>query len=310
MAHLLIAYDILVIIIGFAALFNTVAWALRTGQNDFGNFSIVYGLFTLLMVIQVLEKYLLVNVAAYSIQTWYYISGVHHVIDYAIIMAAFYLFIDAHQFRHGRRVAAVFLLLMFLSDGLIFSPFGVILDADNNMIRFKTGFWIAGGWNTIAFTCAMVLGYWLLVRVWNTEKRIFTIGLLIFASVGYLEMMRGFLRSIGVTSIAVPTNRIGFIYSSIPYVLYGIFLIVYFLRYPLYAPLGSDEISAEFLSKYGITERERELIQKVMQGKSNADIARELFISLPTVKTHLHNIYQKLGVDSRYDLLAKVRSGG
>ena len=67
--------------------------------------------------------------------------------------------------------------------------------------------------------------------------------------------------------------------------------------------------SAEFLSKYGITERERELILKVMQGKSNADIARELFISLPTVKTHLHNIYQKLGVDSRYDLLARVRSG-
>src|SRR4030067_576751 len=162
MDHLLIAYDILVIIIGFAALFNTVVWALRTGQNDFGNFSIVYALLTLLMVIQVLEKYLLVNVAAYSTQTWYYISNVHHVIDYAIIMATFYLFIDAHQFRHGRRVAAVFLLLMFLSDGLIFSPFGVILDAENNIVRLETGYWIAGGWNTIAFTCAIVLVYWVL----------------------------------------------------------------------------------------------------------------------------------------------------
>jgi DNA-binding NarL/FixJ family response regulator len=100
----------------------------------------------------------------------------------------------------------------------------------------------------------------------------------------------------------------GFLYSSVPYLIYGIFLIVYFLRYPLSAPLGSEEISQEFLSKYGVTEREKELIVKVMQGKSNADIARELFISLATVKTHLHNIYRKLGVDSRYDLLAKVRS--
>jgi len=308
MEHLLIAYDILVIIIGFAALSNAVVWALRTGQNDFGNFSIVYGLLTLLMVIRVLEKYLFVNVAAYSAQTWYHISSVHHVIDYAIIMATFYYFIDAHQFRHGRRVAAVFLLLMFLCDGLIFSPFGTILDAENNMIRFEAGYWIAGGWNTIVFTCAIALGCWLLIRVWNTEKRNFTIGLLIFGSVGYLEMTSGFLRSIGVKS-AVLTNEHGFIYSSIPYVLYGIFLIVYFLRYPTSAPLASDEISAEFLSKYRITERERELILKVMQGKSNADIARELFISLPTVKTHLHNIYQKLGVDSRYDLLARVRSG-
>jgi len=308
MDHLLIAYDILVIIIGFAALFNTVVWALRTGQNDLGNFSIVYGLFTLLMVIRVLEKYLFVNVATYSAQTWYYISTVHHVIDYAIIMAAFYLFIDAHQFRHGRRVAAVCLLLMFLCDGLIFSPFGTILDAENNMIRFETGYWIAGGWSIIVFTCAIVLGYWLLVRVWNTEKRNFTIGLLFFGSVGYLDMTSGFLRNISVKSAPLTIER-GFIYSSIPYVLYGIFLIVYFARYPISAPLGSEEISEAFLSKYGITEREKELIVKVMQGKSNADIARELFISLPTVKTHLHNIYQKLGVDSRYDLLARVRSG-
>jgi len=308
MGHLLIAYDILVIIIGFAALSNAVMWALRTGRDDFGNFSIVYGLLTLLMVIQVLEKYLFINVAAYSTQTWYYIKGIHQVIDYAIIMAAFYLFIDPHQFRHGRRVAAIFLLLMFLSDGLILSPFGMIFDAENNIVRFGTGYWIAGGWAIITFTCAIVLGYWLLVRVWNTEKRIFTIGFLVFASVGYLEMMSGLLRNINVKS-AVLINARSFVYSSIPYVLYGIFLIVYFARLSASAPLASDEISAEFLSKYGITERERELILKVMQGKSNADIARELFISLPTVKAHLHNIYQKLGVNSRYDLLARVRSG-
>jgi ATP/maltotriose-dependent transcriptional regulator MalT len=90
---------------------------------------------------------------------------------------------------------------------------------------------------------------------------------------------------------------------------YGVFLIVYFLRRSGSAPLVNEEPSQEFLSKYGITERERELILKVMQGKSNADIADELVISLATVKTHLHNIYQKLGVDSRYDLLARVRSG-
>ena len=132
--------------------------------------------------------------------------------------------------------------------------------------------------------------------------------MLVFASVGYLEMMSGLLRNIGVKSTVLISAR-SFVYSSIPYALYGIFLIVYFGRLSASTPLASDEIPAEFLSKYGITERERELILKVMQGKSNADIARELFISLPTVKAHLHNIYQKLGVNSRYDLLARVRSG-
>jgi DNA-binding NarL/FixJ family response regulator len=70
-----------------------------------------------------------------------------------------------------------------------------------------------------------------------------------------------------------------------------------------------DTLPEAFRTKYGITDREGEIILKVVQGKSNADIASELFISLATVKTHLHNIYRKLEVDSRYDLLARVRSG-
>jgi DNA-binding CsgD family transcriptional regulator len=86
------------------------------------------------------------------------------------------------------------------------------------------------------------------------------------------------------------------------------FLINYFIHYPVPAAPGSDDLSQDFLSRYGITDRGGEIIQKVLQGKSNADIASELFISLATVKTHLHNIYKKIGVESRYDLLARVRS--
>ena len=95
------------------------------------------------------------------------------------------------------------------------------------------------------------------------------------------------------------------------WIIYGLLmiLIVYFLRHPVSAPLAMDALPDAFLSRYGITDREREIILKVVQGKSNADIAGELFISLATVKTHLHNIYRKIGVDSRYDLLARVRSG-
>lgn len=307
MDHLLIAYDILVIIIGFAALSNAVIWALRTGRNDLGNFSIVYALYTLMLVILVLKKYLFINVTAYSAQAWYYVSGMYQVLNFAVVIATLNYFLDAHQFRFGRRVSAVFLVLMLVGDGLIFSPFGVTFDASKNIIHLGTGFWIAAGWRILSFTCAIVLGYWLLSRVWKTEKRLFTLGLLGFASVGYVESVFGFFRGFSKTT-AVLKAESGFLYSSVPYLIYGIFLIVYFLRYPLSAPLGSEEISQEFLSKYGVTEREKELIVKVMQGKSNADIARELFISLATVKTHLHNIYRKLGVDSRYDLLAKVRS--
>lgn len=48
-----------------------------------------------------------------------------------------------------------------------------------------------------------------------------------------------------------------------------------------------------------ISDREIEILQLLSQGKSNKDIARELFISINTVKVHLSNIFKKLNVSSR-----------
>ncbi|MFV2171698.1 response regulator [Actinomadura sp. LOL_016] len=48
-----------------------------------------------------------------------------------------------------------------------------------------------------------------------------------------------------------------------------------------------------------LTEREKEIAGQVAQGKSNADIAAELFISPGTVKTHLASVQRKLGVRNR-----------
>ncbi|MGB7394497.1 MAG: LuxR C-terminal-related transcriptional regulator, partial [Pricia sp.] len=43
-------------------------------------------------------------------------------------------------------------------------------------------------------------------------------------------------------------------------------------------------------------------------GKSNKEIAGELFISISTVKTHITNIYGKLKVSSRKELLHRIKN--
>ncbi|WP_406289957.1 response regulator [Embleya sp. NBC_00896] len=48
-----------------------------------------------------------------------------------------------------------------------------------------------------------------------------------------------------------------------------------------------------------LTAREVEILQLLARGVGNAEIAKELFISQATVKTHLGHIYAKLGVDTR-----------
>ncbi|MEN6556152.1 MAG: LuxR C-terminal-related transcriptional regulator [Anaerolineaceae bacterium] len=53
------------------------------------------------------------------------------------------------------------------------------------------------------------------------------------------------------------------------------------------------------MEKLPLSDREIEILQLVGQGKSNKDIAAELFISVNTVKVHLGNIFAKIGVASR-----------
>lgn len=48
-----------------------------------------------------------------------------------------------------------------------------------------------------------------------------------------------------------------------------------------------------------LTDREREVLHLVTKGYSNKAVARELSISISTVKTHLRNIFRKLGIEDR-----------
>jgi DNA-binding NarL/FixJ family response regulator len=58
-----------------------------------------------------------------------------------------------------------------------------------------------------------------------------------------------------------------------------------------------------------LTDREREILACAAAGRGNKEIADQLYVSPDTVKTHLHHIYQKLGVAGRVEaILAYLQS--
>ncbi|WP_076463094.1 helix-turn-helix transcriptional regulator [Marinobacterium stanieri] len=59
-------------------------------------------------------------------------------------------------------------------------------------------------------------------------------------------------------------------------------------------------------SKYDLTERELDVLECVLRGNTNKDIAIQLSLGLATVKTHLHHIFRKTDVRVRSELVAKV----
>ncbi|BDM65248.1 hypothetical protein NFHSH190041_27000 [Shewanella sp. NFH-SH190041] len=63
------------------------------------------------------------------------------------------------------------------------------------------------------------------------------------------------------------------------------------------------------LLQFDLTCREREIGALLAQGYSNKDIAEHLYISQNTVKTHVSKVLQKMGVNSRGELTAKLSAG-
>ena len=59
-----------------------------------------------------------------------------------------------------------------------------------------------------------------------------------------------------------------------------------------------------------LTEREREVLDLVARGLTNAEIARRLFVSDKTVRNHVSNVFAKLHVAGRAEAVARARDAG
>jgi DNA-binding CsgD family transcriptional regulator len=75
--------------------------------------------------------------------------------------------------------------------------------------------------------------------------------------------------------------------------------------YPhLSAGMKPEERFRSLLAEYGISAREAEVVRLICRGMTNKEIEAALFISMPTVKDHVSNIFRKTGAANRVQLAA------
>lgn len=60
----------------------------------------------------------------------------------------------------------------------------------------------------------------------------------------------------------------------------------------------------EIISQYELSNTEKEVLELLAKGLSNAEIAEQRHVSLNTIKTHVSNIYRKIGISRRAELIA------
>ncbi len=73
-------------------------------------------------------------------------------------------------------------------------------------------------------------------------------------------------------------------------------------RDPVHRDLNNEKIQ--------LTNRQREVLLLIVQGESNTDIAETLHLTLATIKTHIANLFQILGVNNRSQAAYKARKMG
>ena len=87
--------------------------------------------------------------------------------------------------------------------------------------------------------------------------------------------------------------------------LFDTFVLFYVLIYFKLQMINQLKLNLHhYLKIYNLTQRESEIVVEVCNGLNNKDIAKKLFVEEGTVKTHLNNIFKKLNVKTRSELVS------
>lgn len=143
---------------------------------------------------------------------------------------------------------------------------------------------------------ALLLMAW---KITNNKKRN------VINAAAWLYMV---LSIIGIVSLFLPENIFTICEATNALIINLAFL--FFLKWFITGVYNEPGVMPEYsaaielmISQYGISLREKEIVEMILKGLSNKEIEQKIFISQHTVKNHIYHIFQKLKINSRGQLI-------
>lgn len=122
-------------------------------------------------------------------------------------------------------------------------------------------------------------------------------------------LLFGRLGDVAGTTIGIfLENRLSLIVILAAVFFIGTIFLFFMFYQKMYFPILSEEKNAELLledfsQQYGLSPREKEVFSLIKEGRSNSEIAGDLYISENTVKFHMKNILRKTECSNRTELI-------
>ena len=266
----------------------------------------VFGLLGTMIVRQVLRDFIIeVTLVETIVQLLPFLSV-------PFLVAAWYMFIRLSAEMVNVSLSRIFTISYFLFQSIFFISYGFVIlrfaDLKDESIENAT--------SVIKLTMIAMHAITLLISYY----------FLYFRGAGLKDKVhRGMVLYFGHINLFVQVLGIILFYFTDRYVSISlVYLVIYFgggilpllflgsrLKKDFNIRSGQEEDQLELsdlLFRHEISRREQEIIDKICEGLTNQQISDVLFISLQTVKDHSHNIYRKLGVKNRVQMVNMIRN--
>ncbi|NQT60640.1 MAG: helix-turn-helix transcriptional regulator [Bacteroidetes bacterium] len=323
MQHLLPLYLILCILPGIAALTVLSALVTRFRNRGLTYYLIAYSCFTVSILINLVMFYLGINISkelSYGIFMLIIIGIPFSTLMHTMLPLAVN---EATKPPGKRLIDGIIILLSVVELGLFCTPLLMEYSGETHTIILGPLFPFANTLQMISISYSIVIIIILRKNITNTIARKYILTLIIIIAaflpaIGYDQFLFTGVKSINIVPIEVILSPILYAVLSLVTLIFGIRI----LKTPVKLELSANAQIQEtwqpmqpsletkihdLAESAGLSDREITIIPLISKGLGNKQIALELHISSKTVGNHIYNIYRKLNITSRYELLALLK---
>ncbi len=320
MQHLLLLYLIICILPGIAALtvLSTIASRLRSRALTY--YLISYSCFSVSILINLTMFYLGIHISKQISPQVYALIVLG--LPFSIMMHTMLpLAVNEATRIPGKHFLDSFFVVLAIVELCFFcTPLLMEYSRDTNTILFGPLFPLSSMIEMVNISYSIAIVIILRKNIANAVARKYILTLILtlvvfLPAIGYDQFLLFRVKTITNVPIEVILSPLFYMTLSLVTLIFGGHILK--TTVPMENPtdaLGSDINVQSIESKIhdlaeraGLSEREITIIPLISNGLGNKQIAQELHISSKTVGNHIYNIYRKLNISSRYELLALLK---